>query len=149
LNNENENVDVSNLELATQKRRMYAFVIDDILITFLTIFLLWDSIASVQGDYASILIIMNAAFVQIVMLKIVYQSFFIWYYGATLGKMIAKIKVIDFENFGKITFAQSVLRASTRIISESLFYIGFLLSYYTESKQTLHDKLAKTLVVNV
>jgi len=149
LNNENENIDVSNLELAPQKKRLYAFVIDDILITFLTLFLLWDSIASVQGDYASILLIMNAAFVQIILLKVVYQSLFIWYYGATLGKMLAKVKVIDFENFGKITFAQSVLRASTRIVSESVFYIGFLLAYYTQSKQTLHDKISKTLVVNV
>jgi len=144
----NENIDTSKLELASNNKRIKAFVIDDLLITFVMLALLWEPITNTKGDYLAIAMIMNEAFVQIITLKIIYQSFFIWYYGATLGKMSAKIKVIDFNNFGKITFAQSVLRASGRILSESFFYLGFMLSYYTKSKQTFHDKVAKTLVVN-
>jgi len=144
----NENIDTSKLELASTSRRIKAFVIDDLLITFVMLALLWEPITSTNGDYLAIAMIMNEAFLQIITIKIIYQSFFIWYYGATLGKMSAKIKVIDFNNFGKITFAQSVLRASGRILSESFFYLGFALAYYTDSKQTFHDKVAKTLVVN-
>ena len=103
---------------------------------------------SANGDLVLIAEIMNSAFIQIVIIKVIYQSYFIWYYGATLGKMAVKIRVIDFESFSKVTFAQSVLRSSARIISESLFYLGFFLAYYTKSRQTLHDKIAKTLVVN-
>jgi len=144
----NENIDTSKLELASTSRRIKAFVIDDLLITFVMLALLWEPITSTNGDYLAIAMIMNEAFLQIITIKIIYQSFFIWYYGATLGKMSSKIKVIDFNNFGKITFAQSVLRASGRILSESFFYLGFALAYYTDSKQTFHDKVAKTLVVN-
>ena len=145
---ENQSIDIDKLELASNKNRLKAFVIDDLLITFITIILLWDSMQSAKGDLLAITMIMNSAFVQIVIIKVIYQSYFIWYYGATLGKMAAKIKVIDFENFGKITFGQSVLRASSRIVSESLFYLGFILAIYTKSRQTLHDKISKTLVVN-
>ena len=92
---------------------------------------------------------MNSAFYLIMLIKVVYQSFFVWYYGATLGKLAVKIRVIDFNHFGKVTLFQSFLRAVVRLLSEFVFYIGFLLSYYTQSKQTLHDKISKTLVVNV
>jgi len=144
----NENIDISKLELASNSQRIKAFVIDDLLITFVMLLLLWEPITKTDGDYLAIAMIMNAAFVQIITIKIIYQSFFIWYYGATLGKMAAKIKVIDFNHFGKVSFAQSVLRASGRILSESFFYLGFILAYYIQSKQTFHDKIAKTLVVN-
>jgi uncharacterized RDD family membrane protein YckC len=144
----NENIDISKLELASNKRRLRAFIIDDFLITFVMLLLLWEPILNTEGDYFAIAMLMNKAYIQIITIKIIYQSFFIWYYGATLGKLFTKIKVIDFDNFGRVSFAQSVLRASGRILSESFFYLGFMLAYYTKSKQTFHDKIAKTLVVN-
>jgi len=144
----NNDIDISKLELASSKKRLYSFVVDDLLVTFIAMFILWNPIQNANGNYETIVAIINAAFIQIVIIKVIYQSFFLWYYGSTLGKMLFKIRVINFEHFGKITFAQSVLRASSRIISESIFYLGFMLAYYTKSRQTLHDKIAKTLVVN-
>jgi uncharacterized RDD family membrane protein YckC len=140
--------DTDNLELASKGKRLLSFIIDDLLITVITIFMLWDSILPLQNDMLGLAMVMNQAFIPIMILKFLYQTFFIWYYGATIGKLITKIKVIDFENFEQISLFSSALRALIRIVSESLFYIGFLLSYYTESRQTLHDKVAKTLVVN-
>ena len=81
-------------------------------------------------------------------MKVIYQTYFIWYYGATIGKTIMKLKVIDFNHLGRVTFIQALIRSMGRIISESFFYIGFLMAFYTESRQTLHDKFGKTLVVN-
>lgn len=147
MNNDN-NIDINNLSLASNKKRFYSFAIDDLLITLIAIFLLWTPIKNTSGSYEDIVAIVNAAFIQIVFIKLIYQAFFIWYYGATLGKMVVKIKVIDFNHFGKITFSQSVLRSASRILSESIFYIGYMLSFYTQSRQTLHDKIAKTLVVD-
>ena len=144
----NNDIDINKLELASNKKRLYSFVVDDLLVTFIAMFMLWNPIQNANGNYEIIVSIINAAFIQIVIIKVIYQSFFLWYYGSTLGKMLFKLRVIDFEHFGKITFAQSLLRASSRIISESIFYLGFILAYYTKSRQTLHDKIAKTLVVN-
>ena len=141
-------IDIDKLELADSRSRIKSFIIDDLLITCITLIMLWDQISATSGDFISIMSVMNQAFVQVIFLKFIYQTFFIWYYGATLGKMAAKIRVIDFENFSRISFGSALVRAAMRIVSESIFYLGFALFFYTDSKQTLHDKVAKTLVVN-
>jgi uncharacterized RDD family membrane protein YckC len=145
----NEIIDTDELELASNKSRLKAFIIDDFLMAFITIILLWEDVQNTNGDLFALTIIVKNAVIQIIIIKVIYQSYFIWYYGATLGKIAAKIRVIDFENYGKITLVQAVLRASFRVISEYILYLGFILAIYTKSKQTLHDKIAKTLVVNV
>ncbi|MFZ9659936.1 MAG: RDD family protein [Arcobacteraceae bacterium] len=145
---ENETIDVTKLELATQKTKLKAFVLDDILISIITMMILWDQISLAGSDLTAILILMNEAFIQVLFLKLVYQTFFIWYYGATIGKIVFKIKVIKEDSFSKVDLMSALMRSAGRIVSESLFYIGFALSFYTEGRQTLHDKLAKTLVVN-
>lgn len=146
---EKNNIDMENLQLASMGARTKAFVIDDLSITLLVVLLLWDSVQSTNGDLIAIMTLMNVAFFQIIIIKFIYQTFFIWYYGATIGKFVAKIKVIDFDHFGKVSLLNSALRSGGRIISEMIFYIGFLMAYYTDSRQTLHDKFGKTLVVNV
>ena len=143
-----ENIDISKLELASQTKRMQAFVIDDVLISLISMMILWDQISASSGELMDILMIMNSGFVQILFLKLIYQTFFVWYYGATIGKIIVKIRVIKEDNFGRVDLVSSFMRSASRILSESIFYLGFFLSYYTEGRQTLHDKLAKTLVVN-
>jgi len=146
---QNEQVDIENLELASMRARIRAFVIDDLSITLIVLIMLWDQLSGVNGDIILAMEIMNKAFVQIIVLKFLYQTIFIWYYGATLGKFVAKIKVIDFDHFGRVSLLNSAIRSFGRILSESAFYIGFLIAYYTDSKQTFHDKFGKTLVVNV
>ncbi len=142
------NIDIDKLELANTRDRATAFIIDDLLITFVALMMLWDQIAATNGEFIDVLTLLNGAFLQIVLMKLAYQTFFIWYYGATIGKSIKKLRVIDFNNFGRVSFMQALVRSSGRIISESFFYIGFLIAFYTDSKQTFHDKLGKTLVVN-
>jgi len=148
MNNEFEQINTDGLQLASMKSRVKAFVIDDLSITFLVIAILWDKISSANGDILSSMMIMNEAFFQIIILKFIYQSFFIWYYGATIGKLISKIRVIDFENYGRVSLMNSCIRSAGRIISEAVFYVGFFLAYFGDSRQTFHDKFGKTLVVN-
>ena len=97
MNQNLENMDIDNLQLASMKSRVKAFIIDDLSITLLVMAILWDKISSTNGDLFSTMMIMNEAFIQIIVLKFIYQSFFIWYYGATIGKLIVKIKIIDFN----------------------------------------------------
>ena len=108
--NNNEQINTDDLELASMKSRVKAFVVDDLSITLLVIIILWDKISSTNGDLLSTMAIMNEAFIQIVVLKFIYQTFFIWYYGATIGKLLSKIKVIDYNTYGRI----SLLNASIR-----------------------------------
>lgn len=140
--------ETNNLELAKLSSRAIAFVIDDLLITLIVFAIFWDSIANSGNDLTALLIIMNEAVMQVLLLKFVYQTFFVWYYGATVGKIVAKLRVIDYENYGRITLMSSVLRSAARILSEMFFYIGFVFAFFNDGKQTFHDKIAKTLVVN-
>lgn len=136
-----------NLELATIGSRVKAFVIDDILITLVFIMLYWEKF-SATDDMMALLMIMNEGVYQVLLLKFIYQGLFVWYYGATLGKIFAKIRVIDYNHFGRVSLFSSLLRSFFRIISEMFFYIGFILAFFNDSKQTLQDRVAKTLVVN-
>jgi len=146
MNMDRPNID--NLQLASPLSRIIAFVIDDLSITLLVLFMLWDNVVAVDGDYIAIMALMNEIFFQIIFIKFIYQTFFVWYYGATIGKFVAKIRVIDFDHYGKVSILNSAFRSGGRIISEIIFYIGFLIAFFTESRQTLHDRFGKTLVVN-
>ena len=141
-------IDIDNLQLASMRSRIKAFIVDDLSITLLVMLILWDKITLANGELVATMMIMNEAFLQIVVLKFIYQTFFIWYYGATIGKFFAKIKVIDFNHFGRVSLVNSMIRSAGRIVSEAVFYIGFLIAYYTDSRQTFHDKLGKSLVVD-
>ncbi len=144
----NNNIDTDNLELASYNNRIKAFIIDDLLITFVVTIMLWDQIVQAGDNYALMLGLLNQYAMPVLVLKFIYQTFFIWYYGATLGKMAAKIKVIDYDQFGRVELKYAMVRSFGRIISEMFFYIGFIIGFFTDGRQTFHDKIGKTLVVN-
>ncbi len=141
-------MDSNNLELAPVSSRLIAFVIDDILITLIILAIFWENISASSGDLQVLLVIMNQFLWQVLFLKFLYQTFFVWYYGATVGKIVAKIRVIDYNNFGRVTLMSAILRSMARILSEMFFYIGFVFAFFNDGKQTFHDKMGRTLVVN-
>jgi uncharacterized RDD family membrane protein YckC len=84
----------------------------------------------------------------LIILKVLYHTFFVWYYGATIGKIIVKIRVIDADEWGRVSIFSSFLRAVGRIFSEMFFYIGFLIGFFNKGRKTFHDITGKTLVIN-
>lgn len=136
------------LHLASIKKRAMAFFIDEMLLSFLLIIAMSDSFSNAKSVEA-IIILTNTYIMQYMMMKIVYQTFFVMQYGATLGKLAMKIKVIDIQTLDNPHFAVSLNRAIFRIISEMIFYLGFLWGMFDPQRQTWHDKTAKTLVIDV
>lgn len=65
---------------------------------------------------------------------------------ATLGKRALGIKVTNMEG-GRISFLQATGRHFGKFISTLIFCIGYLMMLWDSKKQTLHDKMAGTLVV--
>jgi uncharacterized RDD family membrane protein YckC len=65
----------------------------------------------------------------------------------TLGKMIMGIKVTDL-NGDRISFGRAVGRYFASIVSALILGIGFMMAGWTSKKQTLHDMITSTLVVN-
>ncbi|MDY0328718.1 MAG: RDD family protein [Arcobacteraceae bacterium] len=145
---DNKDHNTQNLELASFASRIKAFIIDDLLITFIIALIFWEQITKVGDDFASIMMVLNSYVIPVMILKITYHTFFVWYYGATVGKYLAKIKVIDYNDFGKVTLVNSLVRSIGRILSEMFFYIGFIYAYFNDGRQTFQDKIGKTLVVN-
>ncbi len=136
------------LELAEIKKRSMAFVIDEMLLSFLLIFAIWDSFISAT-TMEDIIIVTNMFVLEYMSMKIFYQAFFTMQYGASLGKIVMKIRVIEIKTLDKPNVLSSLNRAIFRIVSEMFFYLGFLWGMLNPSKQTWHDKTAQTLVVNV
>ena len=136
-----------NLHLASIKKRSMAFFIDEMLLSFILIFALWDSFVNATST-ESIIALTNSFVLEYMMMKIIYQAFFVMQYGATLGKLAVKIRVIEIQTLENPNVLVSLNRAIFRVISEMLFYLGFLWGILNPSRQTWHDLTAKTLVVN-
>jgi len=143
-----ETFERENITLSSIKKRLLAYTIDEILISVIFV-IIYMGIIPPDATYERIINLVNGMFVYVVSLKIVYQTFFVWYYGATPGKILSKIKVISTVNIGNPNLLSSFNRAVVRIISESFFYIGFLWAFSNPKRETWHDKIAKTLVINV
>ncbi len=123
-------MNTDNLELASTRSRALAFVIDDFLITFVVVLMYWNNIAATGNDLVSILVIMNEFVWQILLLKFIYQTFFVWYYGATVGKIITKIRVVDYYNFGRVSIFTAMTRSILRIVSEMFFLHWFCFCFF-------------------
>lgn len=65
---------------------------------------------------------------------------------ATVGKKALGIKVTNL-NGGPITFGQATGRYFGKLLSALILLIGYLMMLWDDKNQTLHDKLAGTLVV--
>ena len=144
------------LPIASSQKRITAFVIDDIVITLFFIIIFYDQFSAV---FSNITVVDEAALESInafiaknllvvLSIKLIYHTVFVWQNGMTLGKYLMKIKVIDLETGNTPNFQKAFLRASVRIPSEILFYVGFLMAFFVPLKQTLHDKITNCVVVH-
>ena len=66
---------------------------------------------------------------------------------ATLGKMAVGIKVVR-SNGERITIARGIGRYFAAMLSGLILCIGYLMAAFTERKQSLHDMICDTLVVD-
>jgi len=136
------------IELASTQKRATAFFIDELLLSLILFIVLYDGF--VQATTIEEMIALTNAFVlEYMAMKIIYQTFFVMQYGATLGKIAMKIAVIEIRTLTTPSFLCAFNRAIFRIVSESLLYLGFLWAFMDPVKQGWHDKTARTLVVNV
>ncbi len=140
-------LDDAGLELATIQKRALAFFIDEFLLAFLFLLIIFDQISGINDPDAMVALINSFTF-EYLLIKIVYQTLFVYAYGATLGKIIVKIRVVDALTLEKPIFGSALNRGVFRIISEMIFYLGFVWAFYSKNRQSWHDKTARTLVVN-
>lgn len=134
--------------LAQTKKRALAFFIDEILLSFLLLVALWESFSQTQTT-EEVILLTNTFVLEYMALKIVYQAFFVMQYGASLGKIIMKIRVVEVKTLQTPNVIVALNRAIFRVLSELIFYLGFLWGMLDPNRQSWHDKTAKTLVIDV
>lgn len=148
MNEEIENMlHREDLALADIKKRAAAFMIDEMLLSLLLVIAMSNSFSNAK-NIEEIIALTNNVMLEYLLIKIIYQTFFVMQYGATIGKIIFKIRVIEIVTLQNPSFGCALNRAIFRIISEMMFYLGFLWGAMDSSRQTWHDKTAKTLVIN-
>ena len=135
------------LELAPLGRRTVAYAIDDTLISMLFVIILWEPISMAQSA-EEIAAIVNGVWLFLAMTQILYHTWFVWQYGASLGKIAMKMQVVETGGMGRPSFLVAFNRAIFRVISGMIFYLGFVWAFFDPLRQTWHDKIASTLVVN-
>lgn len=144
------------LSIASNQKRITSFVIDDIVVSLFFIIIFYNQFSDVfsnltvvdEAALESINLFIAQNILVLFSIKLMYQTVLVWQNGMTLGKYLMKIKVIDLETEEIPNFQKSFLRAAIRIVSEVLFYLGFLMAFFNPLKQTLHDKLSNCVVVD-
>ena len=144
------------LPIAANSKRIWSFVIDDMVINlFLMIIFSSQMTALMSGitevNEESVALVNQFIMDNIVIvlaIKVLYHGVLIWQSGMTLGKYIMKIKAVDMFSGETPTLVQALWRASVRLISEMLFYVGFLFAFFSPLHQTLHDKLSNIVVID-
>ena len=147
--------------ISSTQKRISAFVIDDMVIALLLLIIFYNQLLEIASHLPTVITPesievfkneMNQFSVNnlllIIVLKVMYHTFFVWQNGMTLGKYFMKIKVVDLETTQTPIFIKAFLRALVRIASEVFFYLGFFLAFFLPLKQTLHDKLSGCVVVD-
>jgi uncharacterized RDD family membrane protein YckC len=135
------------LSLAPIYKRAIAFFIDEMLLSFLLIFALWDSFSAAK-NMEELIIITNSFILEYMFMKITYQAFFVMQYGATIGKIIMKIRIIEIKTLSNPNVLVALNRGIFRVISEMFFYLGFLWGMMNPNRQAWHDLTARTLVID-
>ena len=68
--------------------------------------------------------------------------------GATPGKFLLGLKVVDAKSGGPPAWRQAALRAAGYVLSALPLYAGFLWALADREGRALHDRLARTRVVD-
>ena len=147
--------------IASTQKRMVSFMIDDFVVAVFLFIIFYTPIMEIASHIPIVLtpealegfkvemnLFSSQNLIVILLLKVLYHTFFVWQNGMTLGKYIMKIRVLEMNSDITPSLQKSLLRAVLRIVSEVFFYLGFILAFFMPLKQTFHDKLSSCVVVN-
>ncbi|WP_304455387.1 RDD family protein [Nocardiopsis sp. YSL2] len=89
-------------------------------------------------------------------LLFLYDWLFLRFAGATLGKMLLRIRVVDTRSGGPLSHRQAAVRGAVFGLPQTIPLLGNLLAFFESLaaqadpwKRALHDRTARTLVIHV
>jgi uncharacterized RDD family membrane protein YckC len=149
--------------IATNGRRAWAALIDSLMVTLFVLILFYDPLMVLaqmargattpetqENFLRAFQSFQHQTLPYIFSLYVVYHAVPVWRGGMTLGKYLMKIRVVQAEDGMPVSFGGALSRALGRTVGEMfVFYVTFVLAFFTPLRQTLHDRLSRTVVVNV
>lgn len=135
------------LTLASVQKRAVALFLDSLIITFILIIIDYPNYSALETIEQAVIWSNNILFVYL-FIGFVYQSLFVYLYGASLGKMAMKIRIISLSTGDNPRLIEAMNRSIVRLISEMVFGLGFLWGFFDPHRQTWQDKSASTLVID-
>ena len=137
-----------NLSIASFKKRVLAYFIDNFILSFI-IYIIFYTPLSQAKDLMEMIEVSRNFGLSFILIRLIYQIIFTYLYGASLGKMICKIIILDEDILDKPNLIQSCIRSSVSELSNSAFFLGFAWALSNNLRKTWEDYAAKTVVVNV
>ena len=144
--------------LASLVRRWLAIVIDGFIVAVFTVMLLLAGgalapldAAIASADEAAVSQAFanfqsNTLLVNLVVSAVYNVLLMVWFNGRTLGKMMLRLRVVK-KRGGRITLLDALLRNVFGYMISQIFLLGYLWALFDKEKQTWHDKIAGTVVV--
>ncbi len=150
-------MEATSLPIASNGKRVWSFIIDDMVVNFFLMIIFSSQINALMAGITTVdetaIMTINAFIMDniavVFAVKVLYHTVLIWQSGQTLGKYVMKIKAVDMNTGNLLRFQQALWRASVRLVSEMFFYLGFVLAFFSPLHQTLHDKLSNCVVIDV
>lgn len=140
-----------NFTLASLQARIIAYVLDLCIISVALSFIFWDELVVMQIALDSGKLpkdTMSTFMLWVFVFCMVYEVLFSMLYGATLGKIVMKIRIISIDFVDKPSFLQALIRALLKYIGSNIFYLSYLPAFGDVFRRALHDKIPKTLVIS-
>ena len=119
----------------TLGKRLLALIVDTVVLIPLIGMYVWLASAELSPSAHAAFIVGGS------ILNLSYNIVFHWKFGQTLGKMVAKVKVVDVVNEVPISFKQAFLRDIVYVVLEGLEFI-FLGAVLFGGVQSLLEPLA-------
>jgi uncharacterized RDD family membrane protein YckC len=135
------------LTLSSIRRRAAAFGIDELLLSLILIVILWDSIHQ-ANTLEEMIAVTNSFLLEYMAIKIIYHTYFTMQYGASVGKIMMKIRIIEISTLSNPSFLCAFNRSVFRVVSEILFYLGFVWAMLDPYRRSWHDRTGRTLVID-
>jgi len=82
-----------------------------------------------------------------ILVGVSYETILIGKYGATLGKMACKIKVVTADG-GRVSYPRALGRYFAKMLNLFTLAIGYLMAAFDSEKRALHDRICNTRVVD-
>ena len=120
------------------------------MIVLIFVLLAGSASASSGPDSAAFGILVNlislAAQLVFLAINVAYITFFLGKYGATPGKMICGLKVINADGT-RVSYGKAFGRGAADFLSQITCNIGYLIAAFDGEKRALHDHICSTRVV--